>query len=170
ILRGSFVLASAGVAFLLASLAFFRGAAGLLCFYFACLWILWIICSAATSRFHLAPMIGLWILIDAGLLIDFLAIALGIPKPPHPVPLGLEMVVLIAYFPVVIPLGLAAPQWLIPPSAGTLVSTLGPIGADIIGAWIAMTAIAALQSALIVGVVRTVRYFVRRSCASSEGI
>jgi hypothetical protein len=115
-------------------------------------------------------MIGIWVLIDLGVLIDLLAIVIAIPKPPHPTPLGLEMVVLIAYFPVVMPLGLAVPQWFFPPSVGTLVGMLGPVGVNVIDAWIAMTLIAALQSTLIVGTVRTVRYFVRRSRASSEGI
>jgi hypothetical protein len=115
-------------------------------------------------------MIGVWVLIDLGVLIDLLAIVIAIPKPPHPTPLGLEMVVLIAYFPVVMPLGLTVPQWFFPPSVGTLDSMLGPVGTNVVDAWIAMKLIAALQSTLIVGTVRTVRHFVRRSRARSDGI
>ena len=170
IVRRSFILACAGVVLSLGSLTFFRGSAGLLCFYFAGLWILWIVCSAVTSRFQWAPMIGLWVLIDIGLLIDFIAIALGIPKPPHPVPLGLDFVALIAYFPVVIPLGLIVPQWLLLTSAGTLITMLGPVGADIIDTWISMTVIAALQSTLVAVVVRTVRQFVRRKRTHTVGV
>jgi hypothetical protein len=161
-LRRSFIFAIAGVVLSLASLTFFRGSAGLLCFYFAGLWILWIVCSVVTSRFQWAPMIGLWVLIDLGVLIDFLSIALAIPKAPHPVPLGLEFVALIAYFPVAIPLGLIVPQWLLLTSAGMLFNRLGPVGADIIDAWIGMTVIAARHSTLIAVVVCTVRQFVRR--------
>lgn len=164
IYRMSLILALVGGALSLASLAVFPGLAGILCFYFFGLWALWTVCLIAVPRLTATHLIGLWALVDTGLLVALLAMAASLSASrPHAGPDGADLAIFIAYLPVVFPSVLVVPSSAIPHFTDLFEGTLGHIRADLLGAWIGMSGLAALQSLVLGAIVRGVQAMARRS-------
>src|SRR3979411_997962 len=104
IYRPSLILGIAGCALSFGSIALFPRLSGILCFYYFGLWLLWIACVIFSFNLTATRLIGLWLIIDFGLLGNLVAMAPGLTESRlHGGPGGNDIALLLAYAPVVFP-------------------------------------------------------------------
>lgn len=151
----AFTCLAAGAAVLLALPSW----AGLLSLFYLLVWLLWIACVLAMpTAGHLRRTIALWVLVDAGLLLAFLGMARYVKAIyPNLGTDGAPVVMLASYGPVVLPLAFILPKSVRLGAPAALGHLLGHIYADYLWAWVVLSCIAAVQSAVLVALVLSVR-------------
>jgi hypothetical protein len=153
-----------GTLLALLSLAFIGGLVLPLLFYFCGLWLLWLLCGCIVTPWPgAARLLGLWALIDLGVLILILVMAKNVSDLAHPGADGADVAILTAYLPVTIPSGFLIPSWARPNLPGALAGTLGQYRVNLINAWLGASVIAAFQCVVLVLIARGGRFLARRS-------
>lgn len=122
---------------------------GLLSFYFAACWTLWILSTILGAGKMHGVLVAIWSIINVSILVMFLSItsSAGDVRGSQ----GTELIWAISYLPMLLPLG-----WTIAPSALTMTSLTVPLEAwlgasfgSVIGNWLGFAFVAAIQSLVI---------------------
>lgn len=159
-LRFGYLIAVGGLAAAIFGTIYAKWPFIFLSIYFALCWLVWFACAVRREDRNIAPLLGLWILIDIGILVHLAAFehAYG-----HGSLSGVEFLYAFSYAPVLFPSGFILPffdgaisnKWHLWQYFGATLSYVLPD-------WITATLISATQSALVVwGIGR-----VRRMCRS----
>lgn len=131
----------------------------LLSIYFGLCWVVWLVCALGRKDRRITPLVGLWMLIDVGILIQLIAFerAYG-----HGSLSGVEFLYVFSYAPVIFPSALILPifegifsnKWQFWQLFGSGVDYVLPD-------WLAATLISAIQSLVIVVGVGRIRMICR---------
>jgi hypothetical protein len=137
----------------------FPASAGLLSLCYLPLWLLWIACVFVTpTGSYFSRIIALWALIDAGLLPLVVGMARHVTAIyPTLGTDGSDVVILASYAPVVLPSGFFLPTSLRLGIPVALENSVGHVYANYLWAWVIMSCIAAVQSAVLIAIVVTIR-------------